>query len=117
MKSDPLIWATIESEIQRYKILDNENNLVPDETNQKIVKRILTALRLFFQYNNLLNINIINQSGEIIDRERRMSHFTREGMELQKSKVPNWLESKGAKKNPPDMSILSKQLETIRSSR
>lgn len=114
MKKDPLIWSTIESEAQRYQTFNEHNELVPDLPSQEIVIRLLTALRLFFQEEGLLTKNILDQRKKLIDTEFRMSDFTQEGMELIKSKVSSWENSKSARKNPPDLTALKKHLKEIR---
>lgn len=116
MKKDPLIWGTVKSEAQRYQTFNEHNELVPDLTSQRIVIRLLTALRLFFQENGLLTKKIFDQQNNLIDTELRMSDFTQEGLELIKSKVSSWESSRSARKDPPDLTTLDRQLKKIRSS-
>ena len=115
MSDDPLIWSTVESEAQRYQTFNEKNELIPDLASQKIVIRLLTALRFFFQEEGLLTKKIFDKKNNLIDTELRMSDFTQEGIELIKSKVPSWEASKSARKNPPDVTALNQQLKVIRS--
>jgi hypothetical protein len=114
MKKDPLIWSSIESELQRYMVFNECGKLIPDRLNQEVVGRLLKALRVFFHENGLLSKPMVNQEGELVDVELRLSDFTSEGIELVRMKVSSWLDSKGVKKNPPDMAILEKALNVIR---
>ncbi|HDS0947934.1 TPA: hypothetical protein QDZ34_001096 [Stenotrophomonas maltophilia] len=115
MKRDPLIWGTISSEARNYKMFSEHNELVPDIASQEIVTRSLTALRAFFTEEGLLTKSIKDSNNQLIDMELRASDFTSEGLSLVRSKVSSWVDSKGAKKSPPDMTTLKNALEKIRS--
>ena len=108
------VWGTVESIVAAYKIMDENGNIVPDLESQVIVRRMLTALRRFFFDNGLLTVTAFDNDGNLIDRHYYRNDFTDEGIELLKHKESAWLKSKAAKKIPPDMKILEKELIKIR---
>lgn len=108
------VWGTVESIVAAYKIMDENGNIVPDLESQVIMRRMLTALRRFFFDNGLLTVTAFDNDGNLIDRHYYRNDFTDEGIELLKHKEAAWLKSKAAKKIPPDMKILEKELIKIR---
>ena len=111
------VWGTVESIVAAYKIMDENGNIVPDLESQVIVRRMLTALRRFFFDNGLLTVTAFDNDGNLIDRHYYRNDFTVEGIELLKHKEAAWLRSKAAKKIPPDMKILEKELIKLRTLR
>lgn len=108
------VWGTVESIVSAYKMMDEDGNIVPDLESQVIVRRMLTALRRFFFDNGLLAVVAFDEGGNLIDRHYYKNDFTDDGIKLLKRKEAAWLRSKAAKKTPPDMTILEKELIKIR---
>ncbi|MBC3270220.1 hypothetical protein HU765_09805 [Pseudomonas sp. SWRI81] len=115
MDKNFLVWSDIDSVVARYQMIDKNDQNIPDIEKQIIARRTLTALRTFFYENELLSNFEKDANGKLIDRNYYRDDFTKDGMELLKRKVSSWLDSKGAQKNPPDMTILEKTLSKIRS--
>lgn len=113
-EDNSLIWGRVTDFFNRYMIFDNNGDIVPDLESRVIVRRALIALLRFFYENNLLKIDPFDANGNLIDREYRFSDFTSEGIELIKRKEGAWHDSKGSRKDPPDMKILAKELAKIR---
>jgi hypothetical protein len=114
MSENYSVWGTVDSIVAAYKTVDEGGNIVPDLESQLIVRRMLTARARFFSDNNLLTVDAFDKSGKLIDRQFYKNDFTDEGLELCRRKVPAWMNSKGSKKNPPDMKLLEKALAEIR---
>jgi hypothetical protein len=114
MSDNYSVWPTVASFVAAYKVMDENGNLVPDIESQVIVRRRQTALRKLFADNGLLTVDAFDGSGDLIDRHYYKDDFTAEGIELCKRKVPAWMNSKGSKKDPPDMKMLEKALAEIR---
>ncbi|MBM1186902.1 hypothetical protein [Pseudomonas lundensis] len=74
----------------------------------------LRLLDVFFFDNGLHTVTAFDNDGNLIDRHYYRNDFTVEGIELLKHKEAAWLRSKAAKKIPPDMKILEKELIKIR---
>jgi hypothetical protein len=110
MSDNYSVWPKVESFVAAYKVMDENGNIVPDLESQVIVRRKQIALRKFFSNNALLTVDGFDKSGELIDRQYYKNDFTEEGLELCRRKVPAWMNSKGSKKDPPDMKLLEKAL-------
>ena len=117
MHKKHLVWAEIESITARYQMTDSDGKTTPDTEKQIIARRSLHALRNFFLKNDLLANKKINTRDKNIERNFYFNDFTEEGIELLKRKVPSWLDSKSAQKNPPDMKSLERALTAIRSNK
>lgn len=117
MHRNHLVWAEIESITARYQMTDSDGKTTPDTEKQIIARRSLLALRNFFLKNNLLANKKTNTRDKNIERNFYFNDFTEEGIELLKQKVPSWLDSKSAQKNPPDMKSLERALTAIRSNK
>jgi len=117
MEKNYLVWSDINSVVSRYQMDDQDGQSIPDVEKQIIARRTLTALRMFFYKNKLLNNDRQDSNGELLGRSYYRNNFTEDGMELLKRKVSSWLDSKGAQKNPPDMKVLEKALSDIRSNK
>lgn len=89
-----------------YKTMDENGNIVPDLESQVIVRRMLTALRLFDIFNGLLTVTAFDNDGNLTDRHYYRNDTIDEG--YFKHKEAAWLKSKAAKKIPPDMKILKR---------
>ena len=96
---------------------DKDGQSTPDVEKQIIARRTLTALRMFFHKNELLNNGRQDSNGKLLDRSYYRDDFTEDGMEQLKRKVSSWLDSKGAQKNPPDTKALERALTDIRSNK
>jgi hypothetical protein len=94
--------------------MDESGNIAPDLESQVIVRRRQIALRRFFSDHGLLTVKAFDDEGNLIDRQYRRNDFTDDGFELCRRKVPAWMNSKGSKKDPPDMKMLEKALAEIR---
>jgi len=95
-------------------MMNEKGEIVPDPETQQMVKRKLTALRQFFSDNKLLNVEMFDAKGNLIDIAYRRNDFTAEGIELLRRKEGAWLKSKASAKNPPDVKLLEKALAEIR---
>ncbi|MGT2473872.1 hypothetical protein [Paraburkholderia terrae] len=114
MSDNYFVWGPVVEFIKSYKMMDEKGDIVPDIESQEIVRRSLIALRRFYADNGLLTVKAFDDEGCLIDREYRLQDFTEDGTELRKRKVPAWMNSKGSKKDPPDMKLLEKALVEIR---
>lgn len=114
MNENYLVWGHVAEFSDSYHKMDKDGNIVPDPDTQKRVRRKLTELRRFFADNGLLTVEAFDKQGNLIDREYRFNDFTEEGILLLKRKEGAWLDSKGSRKDPPDMKILEKALAEIR---
>lgn len=108
-----VVWGAPGELISAYKKLDENGDLVPDFESQAVVKMAEVAKYEFFYRNGLLLVNPFSQDGGLIDRDYRVSDFSKSGYELCKKKVPAWQKGKGSKNSPPDMSILEKALMEV----
>lgn len=108
------VWGTVESIASAYKVMDESGEIVPDIESQDIIRNMLIALRKFFSDNGLLMTSAFDDNGNLIDRHYYKNDFTEEGITLIKRKESAWMKSKAAKKTPPDMSMLEKELTKIR---
>ncbi|MEK7893133.1 hypothetical protein AAB992_39235 [Burkholderia contaminans] len=114
MSENYLVWGRVAEFAGRYSKMDENGDIVPDPETQGMVRRKLTALRRFFADNGLLTVEAFDDQGTLIDQECRKNDFTDEGIELLRRKEGAWLNSKGSRKDPPDMKLLEKALAEIR---
>jgi hypothetical protein len=114
MNDNYLVWAPIELLVDAYTTMDDDGNVIPDALSQPIVRRMLIARVNFFHNNGLLNVNPFDSTGKLIDRQYFKNDLTDDGISLCKRKVGAWMSSKGAKKAPPDMRLLERELSAIR---
>jgi len=108
------VWGAVESTVSAYKVINESGEIVPDVESQDIIRTMLIALRRFFSDNGLLTNSAFDDNGNLIDRHYYKNDFTEDGITLIKRKESAWLKSKAAKKIPPDMSMLEKELTKIR---
>lgn len=83
----------------------------------KSVNTSYEALFLFFERNGLLTCQVSNFQGKVVKRFIKASEITETGLLLAKgsnSAVDRWLKSKGSSKTPPDMRILEKELNKVK---
>jgi hypothetical protein len=114
MSENYLVWGPVAEFAGRYSMMNEKGEIVPDPETQQMVKRKLTALRQFFSDNKLLNVEVFDAKGNLIDIAYRRNDFTAEGIELLRRKEGAWLKSKASTKNPPDLKLLEKALAEIR---
>lgn len=114
MSKNYLVWGPVAEFAGRYSMMNEKGEIVPDPETQQMVKRKLTALRQFFSDNKLLNVEVFDAKGNLIDIAYRRNDFTAEGIELLRRKEGAWLKSKASTKNPPDVKLLEKALAEIR---
>ena len=117
MTENYLMWGKTSEFIKRYKlwrpgeiaISDN----VDDIKSQEIFKKVHFCRLKFFEENGLLTVKLA-EGDKWLDQEFYKNDFTAEGLSLI-VKAERWGSTKGAKKDPPNMKILEKELAKIRS--
>lgn len=117
MTKNPLVWGTAQSQMEAYCLFSEDGALVPDELSREVVLRQSIASKRFFHMNDLFVNPPLDDDGEVRDVEFRLEDFTEDGIELIRTAFDKWINSKGARKEPPDMRILERALATIRGRR
>jgi hypothetical protein len=87
----------------------------PDE-GREVETRFVTLFR-FLDSNKLLKRRIVDASGRLTTRTLTASEYTAEGFEFERDFVPQWLSSRGLKKDPTSTKLLEKYLSQLRTKR